>query len=147
VLTSRLWAPDFGDSYVWLQNLGQGSTFEGSGSGAIISILELYNDGFFYEAKDLADGMNNAEECVDWGTYWGGVDTSMANPLISYSSSYCGTDYTYCGCDYGGECGGEFQWSMRHEYIACGGVIVELTMDNGGFIFPINLFYGGFGFR
>jgi hypothetical protein len=70
VLTAEYYAPDFEDSTVYLPDVGQGSSFTGSGAGAIAYILDLYADGYLAEAQYLADGMNNAPESVIWMDYW-----------------------------------------------------------------------------
>jgi len=152
LLTSRLYAPDFGNSYIELPDIGQGSSYAGDGNGALMYLFGLYEEGQYSVVKDLADGLNNAGECEDWDSYWGGSDDCGTGCGSSWGSG-CGGFYSsmmmcsfssytfgnYYG-GYGGDCGGcheQMKKAMRHEYIVCGGVIVELTMENGAFTYPV----------
>ncbi|QLH75539.1 MAG: DUF11 domain-containing protein [Methanomassiliicoccales archaeon] len=149
ILTSRLWAPEWGDSFVHLPDVGQGSTYTGSGSGAIDYILGLYSDGAYSKAQYLADGMNNAPEGVDWYDWWYvGLDVYVFKDYL-YGSPVEGVTLTLTGPDgtmisQTDELGyARFEWLIPGTYFL--EITVPVGMDPVGattFTFTVNQAWG-----
>jgi hypothetical protein len=131
LLTSRLWAPDWCDSFVHLPDVGQGSTFTGNGCGAIDYILGLYGDEEFEAAQYLADGMNNAPEGVDWYDWWYvGLDVYVWEDMMGMNPVE-GVTLTLTGPDGVIVLQTDVDGMARFEWLIPGIYTIEITLPDG----------------
>jgi len=62
LLTAEYYGDEYKNADVYLPDIGQGSDYSGTMSGAIDYILSLYKAGSYEAAKNLADALNNMPE-------------------------------------------------------------------------------------
>jgi len=65
LLTAQLYDPDYSESMVYLPDVGDGAWI-GTMEDAIAHILQLYIDGNYAAAQELADYLNNLPDSCIW---------------------------------------------------------------------------------